>query len=357
MAQSADRTASRDDERDIVIVIGPGRSGTSTVAGALCRCGLEVPGRAIRGNATNPAGFYEPRWVVDFHRRVLDECRVSSFDTMPDAADQVAAAAAKPQVRDPLRTWLEERLAEQPRLVVKDPRIVWFRDLWVETARELGAAPGFVTMVRHPAEVATSRQKAYDPDGTDERENEIRRIAGWINVTLTAERASAGSPRAFVRYTDLVEDWRGALRRIERDLALRLEPSIDSSPHPVDDFIDSSLRRVQVDWTAVAVPDQLRELGERVWQSMSRLATEPETPELQAEVHALGEEYREATDDALALVRPAIRRQTATARQRARRQLRARLRQENGPGPGHGSGDGRGTRPRDLWRRLTGRAT
>jgi hypothetical protein len=348
VALSADVTGPRDDAREIVIVIGPGRSGTSTVAGALCHCGLEVPGRAIRGNATNPAGFYEPRWVVDFHRRILDETHVSSFDTMPDAQERVAAAAAKPVVRDTLRTWLGERLLDQPRLVVKDPRIVWFRDLWVDVASELGAEPGFVTMVRHPAEVAASRQKAYDPDGPELRDNEIRRIAGWINVTLTAERASSGSPRVFVKYTDLVADWRSALSRIERDLGLRLEPAIGAAEHPVDGFIDSSLRRVNVDWSAVAVPQHLRDLGERVWQVMSELAGKEDTDERRAEVDRLREEYLEVTTDALALVRPAIRRQTSTARRRARRQLREKQAQESRTAEGASSGLGA------AWRRLTG---
>ena len=160
MAFSADDAGVGKDATKIIIVIGPGRSGTSTVAGALCHAGFEVPGRAIRGNPTNPSGFYEPRWVVDFHRTLLDDSHVCSYDTMPDAEERIARATAKPAVRETLRTWLAERLEQQPRLVVKDPRIVWFRELWLETARELGAQPGFVTMVRHPAEVAASRAKS-----------------------------------------------------------------------------------------------------------------------------------------------------------------------------------------------------
>ena len=239
MALSADHADAETDSRRIVIVIGPGRSGTSTVAGALCRSGFEVPGKAIRGNRTNPSGFYEPRWVVDFHRALLEGKHVGSMDTMPGAQQRMAQAASDPAVRETLRAWLEERLLQQPRLVVKDPRIVWFRDLWVDTARGLGVEPGFVTMLRHPAKVSASRQKYYNPTGEDVRGDEIRRIAGWVNVALTAEQASAGSPRAFIRYVDLISDWRAALSRIGTGLDLRYDPDLDSADHPVDDFIDT----------------------------------------------------------------------------------------------------------------------
>jgi hypothetical protein len=323
VALATDEGRARSGERQVVVVVGPGRSGTSTVAGALCRCGLEVPGRAIRGNATNPEGFYEPRWVVDFHRSILKAQQVDTIDTMPGAERRVMTAAAKPADRDTLRTWLDERLTEQPRLVVKDPRTVWFCDLWGETARELGADVGYVTMLRHPAEVAVSRQRAYSSE-EDTRDKVIRRVGGWINVILTAERSSAGSPRAFVRYADLLADWRTALAPVESRLGLTFEPGLDLPDHPVDDFIKPSLHRVQVEWDAVGVPAHLRDLAERVWLSVSALADRDDDG-ARAEVASLREEYLTLVADSEALIRPGSRRRTAAARARGRRQARKEL--------------------------------
>lgn len=55
-------------DRHLVLVTGPGRSGTSAITGALGELGLEVPGPLVAANRTNPRGFYENRWVVDFQR-------------------------------------------------------------------------------------------------------------------------------------------------------------------------------------------------------------------------------------------------------------------------------------------------
>ena len=71
-------------DRRIVLVLGPGRSGTSTMAGTLAMSGFDVP-NAIAGKESNPSGFYEPRWVVNFHRDLLRKVDVRTLDADPDA--------------------------------------------------------------------------------------------------------------------------------------------------------------------------------------------------------------------------------------------------------------------------------
>lgn len=356
MASSAELAGAEENSKRIIIVMGPGRSGTSTVAGALAKSGLEVPGQVIRGNPTNPSGFYEPRWVVDFHRDLLDRHYVGTIDTSPSALELMSKASAAPTVRETLHTWLAARLEVQPRLVVKDPRSIWFRDLWVDTARELGVEPGFVTMLRHPAEVSASRHKYYRRDGQPSaRSDEINRIAGWVNVVLTAEQSTKGSPRIFVRYTDLVADWRRVLGRLGHALNVDYDPGLDVSPHPVDDFIDSSLHRVQVDWTDVDIPLGLRDMGEELWRAASRLADEGESDDASAEIDRLRHEYAVMMKDALALTRQTSRRSEVAARRRGRRQFReelARKRAASAASAASAKSAGRGRADR-LWSRIT----
>lgn len=309
-------------DKRIVIVTGPGRSGTSTIAGTLTRLGLEVPGTAIAGNQTNPAGFYEPRWVVDFHRRLLRGCGVGVQDPTPEALAITRRVGQRPQVRAELKEWLQERLDEQPSLVVKDPRLLWFADLWVATADDLGARTGFVTMLRHPAEVSASRQKYYAKGGVkNQRADDIARVAGWTNAALVAEEVSRSCPRVFVRYVDLVDEWREVLTRVGRELDLAFDPPIGPDHHPVDDFIDPGLHRVQVDWSDTQIPTSLRDLADGAWLSLAQMAT-AESEELRGRVQELREGYAQMMDDALALRRRTLRRREDAARRQARRRLR-----------------------------------
>src|SRR6478672_13442430 len=155
----------------LVVVTGSGRSGTSTVAGTLKRLGLHIPQPEVPADDTNPRGFYEPAWVVAFHKKLLNSVPVRTNDARPDAAEQLREAAEDPQVRDELRTWLAGQAAEVGpggQLVVKDPRAFWAHDLWTDVAADLGIELSYLTMLRHPAEVVQSRDTHYLAESTEE---------------------------------------------------------------------------------------------------------------------------------------------------------------------------------------------
>ena len=71
--------------RRVVFVVGSGRSGTSTMAGALQTLGMHVPQPEVAADETNPKGFGEPQWVVDFHNELLRRCNVQVSDARPSA--------------------------------------------------------------------------------------------------------------------------------------------------------------------------------------------------------------------------------------------------------------------------------
>ena len=194
---------------------------------------------------------------------------------------------------------------------------------WVEIAREFDIEPGFVTMLRHPAEVSSSRQAYYGKDrehDEERRADDIIRIGGWINVALDAERASRGAARSFVRYTDLVSDWRTTMTGVGASLDLAYEPGLSVEPHPVDEFIDPNLRRIRVDWDNIDVPDALRDVGERAWQALSGLAGDkPDSADAVDEVAAVRDEYAALQADARALSRHDVWRTRVDTRRRAER--------------------------------------
>ena len=53
--------------RRVCFVVGPGRSGTSALAGALQALRLRVPAPEVPAGPTNPHGSAESQWVVDLH--------------------------------------------------------------------------------------------------------------------------------------------------------------------------------------------------------------------------------------------------------------------------------------------------
>lgn len=261
----------------LVLITGTGRSGTSTMSGTLFHLGLQVPGPYLGANASNPKGFFESAWAVGFHKELTAAAGIHEFDSRPTAFSRVQAAI-RPEHHQRLARFLAEQAVDQhavDQLVVKDPRSVWAQALWREEAERAGYAICYLSMLRHPAEVVGSRATYYanPEDAAQRRRYEVFNVARWINGSLVNERETRGQPRAFVRYTDLLAQWRPVLTGVAADLGLvyDVDPA-SGAPSPVDEFIDPGLRRHQVTWAELEIPAELQDIAEQVWAALEVLA-------------------------------------------------------------------------------------
>jgi hypothetical protein len=259
--------------KKLVLITGTGRSGTSTMSGTLHHLGLFVPGPYLGANKSNPKGFYESKWAIAFHRRITTAARIDFFDGRPSALER-ARAAVTPELRSELAEFLREQSADHDQVVVKDPRTVWAHDVWRDAAAEAGLEICYISMLRHPAEVVGSRRTYYakSEDPADIRRYENINVARWVNNSLISEHETRGRARAFVRYVDLLTDWRAVAQGLGKDLGLTFDVDVSShEPHAVDEFIDPDLRRHTVTWDDLEVPTDLQEVAEATWDDLGRL--------------------------------------------------------------------------------------
>lgn len=312
-------TSPPESSRTMLLVAGPGRSGTSLFTGIASRLGFHVPRPEVAANRTNPRGFSEPRWAVDFHERLLKATSVAIEDARPEAPEQAAAAKDRPRAREDLTAWLTDQFGTADRLIIKDPRLTWFADLYRDIGAELGVQRHTVTMVRHPAEVLKSRELAY---GT--KTGPVSRIAGWINVMLATEYRSRGDSRAYVGYPDLLSGWRDELSRVESVLGVPLlSAAAEDQVTEADDLVDPTLRRSVSSLDELGIPAAWADLAVRVLDRFERLCS-PGADEAaeRAALDDLREEYtdryRVAEEIAQSTTRAAIRRERSRARRRLR---------------------------------------
>ena len=270
----------------LVLVAGAGRSGTSTVAGILQRLGLVVPQPEVLTDETNPKGFSESQWVVDFHDDLLYHANVLVSDARPLAWSRTGQFAERPGATGNLGGWLDEQLAAGSDLLIKDPRLSWFLPLWTAVARQQGVEPAFVTMLRPPAEVVGSKRTYYNSQLQD-----AHGVAAWLNMLLNTERATRGAARTFVRYHDLLDDWEAVIETIRRDLSLPQEVD-EGLRSDVNSFVDPGLRRVALTWDDLDLPERLATMGRRAWEALDRLPHGgQDAPDVLAELDELHEEY------------------------------------------------------------------
>jgi len=290
-------TSAPDGGRRIAFVVGSGRSGTSTMSGTLQALRMHVPQPEVGADSTNPKGFGEPQWIVEFHERLLDRVRVQTADARPQAWFDTERPAMRERFRNELFEWLDGQFAEAEapssgrrtsELVIKDPRLVWFLGMWRGAAIRCRATPTYITMLRPVTEVVGSKQRYYAG-----KLGEVSRTAGWVNVMLHTERSTRDSERAFVRYGDLLDDWTVPVFELgERLHFAGVQRASAQDLRKVHAFIDPSLRRVQLTWDDVTVPARLREIAEASWQALDRLADKDgDTPEVRTTLDELREAY------------------------------------------------------------------
>lgn len=315
------RDLSAPPRRSVILIAGSGRSGTSVLAGVLKLLGGYVPQPELEANSMNPRGFNESQWVVDFHNGLLREAGIHISDGRPEAAEEARRVAQTTEGAAELESWLAEQLEISHELVVKDPRITWFIDLWDRVATSLAAAPAFVTMLRPPVEVAGSKLAV---DGSRDL---VDFVAVWTNLMLCTERSTRGRRRAFVSYHDLLNGWRHPVGRLGTQLGLeRLAPPDPQRAADVDRFVTPSLHRTHVSWDDVELPIWLREVAAELWDNLESLASgAAESPDVHSTFDRLAGDYEHhyrLAESVVMSTRSAIERDMKRARIEATQQKR-----------------------------------
>ncbi|HEX2291115.1 MAG TPA: sulfotransferase [Pseudonocardiaceae bacterium] len=255
--------------RDLLLVAGSGRSGTSLFVNIVGNLGFHVPRPWVATDNSNPRGFGESQWVVDRHTALLRQANVQVTDARPTAWADAARVCFDEQVNAQVHRWLQDQFSRHDQVVIKDPRLLWFLPLWNQVGSELDATVHVVTMLRHPAEVVSSKLQWYPNMPLVD----ANRVAGWINTMLFTERATRDHRRAFVRFEDLLEDWTQQIARISAQLdVLSLVNARARDQASADSVVDRSLYRSKATWENLDVPEGLVRLAEQVWEDLLPLA-------------------------------------------------------------------------------------
>ena len=326
-------------EHTVVLVTGSMRSGTSSLAGSLKHLGWHVPQPEVPASERNAKGHFEPRWVIEFHKRLMRRALVRPSDGSPRAEERVAALLEDGTVEAELRDWLSSQ--PEPNVVIKDPHAAWVLPLWRRAAEQAGRDVRILTALRHPAAVVGSQDRTWGEGRRTDAERRVKETsntAAWLNVALVTEAGSRGARRAFIRYDDLLSDWRTALKQVSDQLDLRLPLDED---HGLDAFLDPGMRRSQLTWDDIVLPDWLRDLAEDAWQQLGGLVLDPQDRTAGTRMDELREAYDARYAEAVAVsldeARHRERRGTAAGAAKIRGRLKAeRARRQAGRGRARG---------------------
>jgi hypothetical protein len=221
--------------KEILFILGVGRSGTSMLARILSLCGGALPQNLKDPNPANPTGFWEPLQALKLNDEFLLRHRATYFDpTLRLQGEVLISRDEKDSYVGQIRAFLGQ-CPDVPLLVIKEPRITALFEFWLEAARQADFEVKVIIPTRHPQEVVASL-------GAWIKASPELWSALWLKYNLLAERYSRHLPRVFVEYSNLLGDWRLQVARISRSLAVELASAEGTS---IDAFLNPNVRRQQ----------------------------------------------------------------------------------------------------------------
>jgi hypothetical protein len=220
-----------------VIVCGLHRSGTSAVTRLINLLGADVADDLLPATVDNSRGYWESRIVIAIHKRLLKSVAAGShddpFDPAPLPPGWLATDAAR-EAKRRLAGVINEDFSDSRLFVVKDPRIARLLPLWIELLEDLGIAPMVVIPFRNPLEVAASlahREQISLP----------KSLLLYLFAYLELELASRNLPRVFVRYDQLLRDWRPVARRFSQVSGGGVLPPSEGVALEIERFLTTEL--------------------------------------------------------------------------------------------------------------------
>ncbi len=247
-----------DSPRRLLFVLGMHRSGTSALAGALCRLGCRGPATMPPADLNNPTGYWEPLGIVALHTALLEQAQSSWDDPLisEDLFSPERLGEAMALLEAALRDEFPDRGTDGQWCLIKDPRQCRLQPLWNQFIERHHIPCAAVLVNRHPlAVVASLRRRDHLPTN--------RALLLWIQHQLDAERHTRSLPRQVITYETFLENPARCLSDL-RDLLgegqLRL-------PDPEQ---DPDLARPELNHSAGGISD----LGPDTDESLMRLALE-----------------------------------------------------------------------------------
>jgi hypothetical protein len=253
--------------RDVILVLGMHRSGTSAAAGFLVQLGGAQPKTLMAAEDGNERGYFESQALMTFHDELLASAGTSWTDWRQFNPAWFQSPAS-PAFQERAKQLFEDEFGGEPLAVLKDPRVCRFAPFWFEVLAGIEARAHVVIPVRAPLEVAFSMRKRFG----------FPLAAGallWLRHVIDAEIASRPLPRCIFTWDQLLRDWRGVAEKASTELGLSWPHLSDATAHEIEDFIGYDLAHHSVSASECAAHPDIHEWTISAYRAMLKLAQAP----------------------------------------------------------------------------------
>lgn len=223
-------TAHHGHHRQCLLILGMHRSGTSLTTRVASMLGAHLPSNIMGPALGNDAGHWEPERLVKYHDQFLEGLGSSWDDWRPLRAEQIDRKHRE-KVLDDLRVTIESEYGDKSPIVIKDPRICRFADIFIEALERTALQPHIVIPFRNPLAVCDSLEARRGM-------SKVKASLLWLRYNLDAEKHSRGYPRVFISYEQQIKAWRNCWQNIYDGLSIDWPLSLQDAGQTIDAFIN-----------------------------------------------------------------------------------------------------------------------
>lgn len=147
-------------KREVIVVMGPGRSGTSVLTRVLIALGMAQSGKYNEPSEQNPEGNYEDSEIFSIHSELFSLIQSSPYESTP--SDLFGFEGVDEIIRK-LRMIVDRNVSSSKNnWGFKDPRTASVLPLWSRVFNPLKIVPKYILAVRDPSSVVTSFNRQYN---------------------------------------------------------------------------------------------------------------------------------------------------------------------------------------------------
>lgn len=145
----------------LILVSGPGRSGTSLCMASLSAAGIEIAGGKAEKTEQNLEGLYEHSHIREINSKLQDIVFKGSIAPNPNSWGYVPGVT---QCRNKIKKELEHIFCSNICIAIKDPRIANLLPVYISILNKMRVLPVYILCIRHPADVGDSMARQYLSD-------------------------------------------------------------------------------------------------------------------------------------------------------------------------------------------------
>lgn len=216
MTRGAIKLRMKKHSKQLIVVLGMHRSGTSVVTRGLQVMGVDLGNKLmppVKGN--NEKGFWEDLDINSLNIEMLNSLSIDWHFLTPIQSSDVSALRRNGYVQKAVEL-LREKASGPQVFGFKDPRVTKLLPFWKEVVAQSQLKANYILTIRHPLSVCHSLAKR---DGFEIEKGALL----WLDHMISSLVGTAGENCIVVDYDNLIQSPADELKRIAKGIQLQID--------------------------------------------------------------------------------------------------------------------------------------